>query len=219
MPNLKIIFFVCLWITVPLNHSAQTLNAVIVPEFSDKYSNYVKQLEAGQLDIDYQDFRFSFIESEQFRIAHKMANEFEVLKTEMYDLMSDKDFPAIITITKKMLSIDYTSLIAHKVLRQTYKAMGDTLNSKLYHDIQFGLLRSIISKGDGKTCGTAWPVIQRSEEYFIIETVFNATLLKQSAVTEGGLCDKMEVKKAKKKGIYYFETSKVSLGNKKLRAN
>ena len=28
-----------------------------------------------------------------------------------------------------MLSIDYTSMIAHKILRQTYKVIGDTTNA------------------------------------------------------------------------------------------
>ena len=39
-----------------------------------------------------------------------------------------------------MLSIDYTSMIAHKILRQTYNIIGDTLNAKKYKTIQFGLL-------------------------------------------------------------------------------
>lgn len=194
---------------------AQTDPQVIVPNFSDKFCDYVKKLEAGQTDIDYQDFRFSFIESEQFIIANKKSSEFDSLKKEMYAQMDKSNFQEIIHITKQMLSIDYTSMIAHKILRQTYKITGDTINAAKYKTIQFGLLNSIVKKGDGKSCGTAWPVIQIEEEYFILEMV-GAKLQKQSVDNDGGLCDKMEVKVDGDKKTYYFETSKVFEGYKKL---
>ena len=193
----------------------QTAPQVVVPNFSDKFCDYVKQLEAGQTDIDYQDFRFSFIESEQFKIASKKSTELDSLKKEMYVQMDKSNYEQIIKITKQMLSIDYTSMIAHKILRQTYKITGDTINAAKYKTIQFGLLNSIVKKGDGKTCGTAWPVIQIEEEYFILEMI-GAKLQKQSVDNDGGLCDKMEVKVDGNKKTYYFETSKVFEGYKKL---
>ncbi len=193
----------------------QTTPQVVVPNFSDKFCDYVKQLEAGQTDIDYQDFRFSFIESEQFKIAGKKNTAFDSLKKEMYVQMDKSNYPEIIKVTKQMLSIDYTSMIAHKILRQTYKIIGDTISATKYKTIQFGLLNSIVKKGDGKTCETAWPVIQIEEEYFILEMV-GAKLQKQSIDNDGGLCDKMEVKVDGKKDTYYFETSKVFEGYKKL---
>ena len=72
-----------------------------------------------------------------------------------------------------------------------------------------------MKKGDGKTCATAWPVIQLSEEYFILE-MLDAELQNQSIDNEGGLCDKMETKIDGKKKTYYFETSKIFLGYEKL---
>jgi len=192
----------------------QTTPQVIIPNFNDKFCDYVKKLEAGQTDIDYQDFRFSFIESEQFKIANKKSTEYDSLKKEMYVQMDKSNYQEIIKITKQMLSIDYTSMIAHKILRQTYKIAADTINAAKYKTIQFGLLNSIVKKGDGKTCETAWPVIQIEEEYFILE-MLRAKLKKQSIDNDGGLCDKMEVKVDGKKKTYYFETSKVFEGYKK----
>ena len=49
----------------------QTISEVSIPSFNDKYSEFVKQLESGQIDINYKDFRESFIESDQFKIASK----------------------------------------------------------------------------------------------------------------------------------------------------
>jgi hypothetical protein len=189
---------------------------VIVPTFGDNYSVFIKKLEAGQTDINYKEFRESFIESEQFKIASKKSQEFDSLKKEMYSLMNKKSYHEIIGVTKKMLSIDYTSMIAHKILRQTYNIIGDTANAAKYKTIQFGLLNSIVKNGDGKSCATAWPVIQIEEEYFILQMV-GASLLKQSTDYTGGVCDKMEVKTEEgDKKTYYFEISKVFEGYKKL---
>lgn len=210
----SILIFLTITLTTFCSYG-QTKNDVVIPTFEDKYCKYIKQLEDGQTDIDYQDFRFSFIESEQFKIAKIKSSELDSLKKEMYTQMDNSNYQEIIKITKQMLSIDYTSMTAHKILRQTYKIVGDTINAAKYKTIQFGLLNSIVKKGDGQTCSTAWPVIQISEEYFILEMV-GAKLQKQSIDNEGGLCDKMEVKVDGKKKIYYFETSKVFLGYKKL---
>jgi len=193
----------------------QTGTKIIVPEFNDKYSNYVKQLESGETDIDYQDFRFSFIESEQFIIANKNSYKLDSLTKEMYGKMKSKSFTDIISITKQMLSIDYTSMSAHKILRLSYNIIGDTTNSLKYKTIQFGLLNSIIKKGYGYSCATAWPIIQISEEYFILE-MMEAELKKQSIDNDGGSCDKMVVTVDGKKKTYYFETSKIFEGYKKL---
>ena len=194
----------------------QTSTQVSIPTFNDKYSKFVKQLESGQTDINYKDFRESFIESEQFKIASKKSTASDSLKKEMHSLMNKKDYQGIIKVTKEMLSIDYTSMTAHKILRQTYKIVGDTINASKYKTIQFGLLNSIVKNGDGKTCLTAWPVIQIDEEYFILQ-MLGAVSQKQSIDNTGGLCDKMEVKTEEgDKKTYYFETSKVFEGYKKL---
>jgi hypothetical protein len=102
---------------------------------------------------------------------------------------------------------------AHKILQQTYKILGDAPSQKKYHDIEFGLLNSVVKKGDGKTCQTAWPVIQVSEEYFILD-MLGAKLLRQS-IDSSGPCDRMEVRVDEGTKVYYFEISKVFKGYNK----
>ncbi len=187
------------------------------PEFDDNYSKTVQTLENGKTDIDYGSFRESFIESKQFKIASKKRAEFRELKKEMYKQMSESEYDSIIVTTKKMLSIDYTSMKAHKILRQTYKIIGDTINAKKYKAIQFGLLKSIVNNGDGKSCKTGWPVIQVSEVYFILE-MLGVELSKQDIDNNGGVCDRMEVVDEKgEKKVYYFEISNVFKGRENLK--
>ena len=133
----------------------------------------------------------------------------------MYRLMKKAKHEDLVATTKKILTIDYTSMIAHKILRQTYAAMGDTANAAKYKRIQFGLLRSITENGDGKTCSTAWQVIQIEEEYFILQ-MLGAQLQQQSVEQDGGLCDRMEVMVDGEARVYFFGTAKVFEGYKKL---
>ncbi|OFY27900.1 MAG: hypothetical protein A2X09_15185 [Bacteroidetes bacterium GWF2_43_11] len=192
----------------------QSVSGIIIPTFNDTYCKYISQLESGQTDINYQDFRFSFIESEQFKIAGKKSSELDSLRDEMYLQMDKSNYQEIIKITEQMLSIDYTNMTAQKIMRQTYKIVGDTINAAKYKAIQFGLLKSIVDNGDGQSCETAWPVIQISEEYYILDMI-DAKLVEQSIVNDGNLCDKMVVTIDGEEKIYYFEISKVFEGREK----
>ena len=178
-----------------------------IPDFNDKYSNYVKELESGKTDIDYADFRNSFLESKQFS---KKGSNYDNLKKQVYAEIKNKNYNKVIEHTQAMLSVDYTSLFAHKYLQQTYKIVGDTINRNKYHDIEFGLLNSIIKSGDGKSCETGWHVIQIEEEYFILNMI--DAEFKEQSITKGGknICDKMIAKTEQgETETYYFEANKV----------
>jgi hypothetical protein len=198
----KSILTLLIFIITTIYSYGQNPIKIIILEFKDKYSEYVKKIETGQNDIDYQDFRFSFIDSEQFKIANRKSTELANLEKEMYTQMDKSNFAEIINITKQMLSINYTNMLAHKILRQTYKIIGDTENEAKYKTIQFGLLNSIIKNGDGKTCSTAWPVIRIDEEYFILQ-MLDAKLHEQTIDNKDGLCDKLENKRWQSKDILF----------------
>lgn len=199
------LFVIMLWSITMYGKSNQKIE---IPSFNDKFSIYVQQLEAGQLDIDFQDFRFSFLESQQFKVAKDKSSDFDKLEKELYKHVNKSNYLKIITITMQMLSIDYTSMIAHKMLRQTYEQLGDTINAEKYKTIQFGLLKSIVRHGDGKTAETAWPVIQIDEEYFILR-MLGAKLMKQELVGNQNLCDRMTVTEEGETKVYYFNVDKV----------
>jgi hypothetical protein len=178
-----------------------------IPNYNDKYSEYVKQLENGKTDIDYTDFRNSFLESKQFG---KKGTNYDSLKRQVYTEIKNKNYNEVLRLTKSMLNIDYTSMFAHKYLQQTYKILGDTINRNKYHNIEFGLLYSITRSGDGKTCETGWHVIQIEEEYFILN-MLGADFQKQSiSSSDKNTCDKMVVKTEDGEiKTFYFEANKV----------
>ena len=69
---------------------------------NDKYSEYVRKLEGGDTDIDYKEFRESFIESTQFIIASKKKREIDSLGNVMFSNVKDSNYQQIITATKKI---------------------------------------------------------------------------------------------------------------------
>nr|WP_297169368.1 DUF4919 domain-containing protein [uncultured Dysgonomonas sp.] len=188
---------------------------VVIPSFDDTYSEYVKKLESGNTDIDYQDFRFSFMKSKQFKIASRKLKDISQLKNAMYEQMDQLNYDGIISLAKQILSIDYTNMMAHKILSQTYDMMEDADNSQKYDAIGMGLLKSIIQNGDGKSCETAWPVIQVSEEYFILE-MLGVEVKQQSIISGKGLCDRMDVTDEGVPATYYFDISKIFENRDKL---
>ncbi len=87
-------FFCLLLLTFKTTFSfGQVQSQVIVPSFDDDFSKTVQQLENGQTDIDYLAFRYSFIESEQFRVASGKLRELDSLKKAMYGQMAARSTP------------------------------------------------------------------------------------------------------------------------------
>jgi hypothetical protein len=206
------------FLTLSLSLGFSQNKSIEIPEYNDNYCNSIKLLETGKTDIDYKAFRESFLDSKQFKIALNKSTELRDLTNAMYDLMSKKKYDEIISTSKKILSIDYTNIRAHKILRQTYKIKGDTINAKKYKTIQFGLLKSIVYNRDGKSCETAWEVIQVSEEYFILD-MLGAEFQRQSIDYSGGICDKMEVLIDNKEKIYFFNVEKLLIAKQNLNKN
>lgn len=180
---------------------------ITIPKHGDQYAKYVQQLESGDTNIDYTDFRESYLNSKQK--SEKDIIAFSDLKEQVYKAAHANEFQEVIKYTQAMLSIDYTNMFAHKFLQQTYRILEDTANYKKYHDIEFGLLNSIVNSGDGKTCATGWHVTQIEEEYFILGMI--EAQFKGQGTTSGGdnKCDAMNVVVDGEERTYYFEVNKI----------
>jgi len=205
----------CLTLLIMPSAAIAEVAEVKVPAWNDDYSVFVKNLEAGKTDIDYRRFRESFVESKQFQVANLARAQIDELRTSIQTLIQEEKYSDLIDVAKRILSIDYTDMDAHKILRQTYKILGDSGDEEKYHDIEIGLLKSIVRNGDGKTCGTAWPVVQVKEEYFILR-MLGAKLKNQRIDSNGGLCDRMEVETEDGDAVYYFDVKKVVEGYHRL---
>ncbi|MFP9113016.1 hypothetical protein ACLI1A_03695 [Flavobacterium sp. RHBU_3] len=89
-----------------------------IPDTNDKYAEYVKKLENGETDIDYTDFRNSFVDSKMFS---KKSTNYRDIQKKLFEAINKGDYNEVIKAAKAMLSIDYTSMTAHMYLQKTYK--------------------------------------------------------------------------------------------------
>ncbi|MGN6418326.1 MAG: DUF4919 domain-containing protein [Pseudobacter sp.] len=190
--------------------------SVSVPDHKDKYADFVKQLESGNTNINFREFRESLIDSKQFQVAGKAGEKLTRLDKEMKTLMGKEDYEGVIKTTGEILSIDYTILMAHALRSRAFEKNGDTVNLAKYRTILDGLVNSIIDRGDGKTCATGWSVIKVEEEYFILRAM-GLQPLGQSVDKNGGICDRIEVQ-TKEGGTltYYFNVAKIFEGYNKI---
>jgi len=187
---------------------------IAVPMFNDLYSKYVNALEEGNTGIDYQEFRFSYVYSEQFKVANEKSQEYNRLKKLLNEQIEKRNNVEIIKTARQMLSINYTSLPAQTALFNAYSETGDTKNAAKYKAIQTGLLQSITSKGNGLSCANGWPVIQEEEEYFVLEKVVGTGIVTSNFYRTDGICNEFVTNTDGKSKKYYFETSHLEDGRK-----
>lgn len=177
-----------------------------IPDTDDRYAGYVEQLEGGKTDIDYTDFRNSYLESENY---DPLSYDCTVLKKKLIAAYDEKKYDDAVYIAIVMLSTDYTNLFAHKYLGLAYKSLGDKSKSKQYQAIQAGLFKSIMSSGDGKACETGWHLIQDEEMEFILAT-FDGTVTEEDLSLEGkNYCRKIVKTNKSGKKTYYFEINMI----------
>lgn len=197
---------------------AQEATNIAVPMSNDKYANYIQQLETGTTEIDYQDFRFSFLESPQFLVVSENFEVLVNLKKLIRTAIAEDDDEEVIRLAREILNIDYLDLQIMKLLSDCYNEVGDDEKSDKYLNILGGLLKSIVGNSDGLSCEQAWKVIRVPEEYFVL-SIMGAKFEKQSVVHDAGVCDKMDVVTENgEKVSYYFDVSKVFESYDKLLA-
>jgi hypothetical protein len=79
MTKLKLLLLLA-FISQSIFSFGQKKSTIDIPTFNDKYSEFVKNLELGKTDIDYNAFRNSFLESKQYKIKTKSEKKYGDLK-------------------------------------------------------------------------------------------------------------------------------------------
>lgn len=164
-----------------------------LPHDGDEYSALVARAAAHDETVDFHALRLAYLKS----AARKRAglDDARKLYADMAVALHDPvDAARIRTDAEQILSIDFTDMQAHKLLRQSCTLLHDDACAELHHFLEFGLLRSITATGDGKTCATGWEALQIKEEYFMLN-MLDTTMVRQSLISDAGhACDAMAVK-------------------------
>jgi hypothetical protein len=175
---------------------------IAAPAFEDEYSKVVFMLEQGKTDIDYKVFRESVLKSNQYNVIIKGKRIMDSLSYFIFKADDEADYDTVINVANSILSIDYTNITVHRMLYQAYKSKGDSLNAKKHATIQTGLLNSILKHGNGNSCATAWPVVQVTEEGYILKMLGGEII--DMGIDTDNLCDTFTLNLNGIKKDYFF---------------
>ncbi|HEY6968910.1 MAG TPA: DUF4919 domain-containing protein [Candidatus Angelobacter sp.] len=181
MPK-KHISFVLLLVLAASACAAQKQEEPAQPQ--DKQSQYASLLERvneGDLSIDFQQLRFSYMDSPERHKAKDTSDQ----EKEMWQALNRKDYKKAVENADVVLANQFVSLDAHFVEYRAYLELQNASLSDFHKSVFAGLLKSITDSGDGKTPKTAYVVISTHEEYVLL-SVRGLMPGRQSLVNEGG---------------------------------
>jgi len=130
---------------------------------SAKYDALVERIKAGDAAVDFTELRFACLES-----PHCHGDGDRDARKAMNQAFQDKRYSAALKEAAKALKSNYADAEAHMVSSQACAESDQPDRAEFHRKIAAGLIRSILSSGDGKTPGTAFKVISIREEYVVL---------------------------------------------------
>lgn len=134
-------------------------------EFYLSYNQLKNQLDSGNLNIDYKKLKMYYCYSKNCLFRKE---EYRSLEKHMKFNFSVQNYHMAARDAKRLLAMNYTDIFAHEVLWRYYKSIGDTIGLKKHKRIQEELLNIILKGGDGKSCESAFEIIQESDLLYIL---------------------------------------------------
>jgi hypothetical protein len=153
------------------------------------YDDYVAQVKAGKIEIDYTAFRLAYAASSKYA-PYGVVEILSKLK-KAYDA---GDCPSAMAHAREVFEVNFVHMEAHKIAAFCLKKAGNEEEARREYAMFLGLFSSVLKSGDGKSPETAFVVIAVDEEYSVLETA-SLTPVKQALVNHrGSAFDRFEVK-------------------------
>src|SRR5262245_42310641 len=130
-----------------------------------RYDALIERLKAGDKTIDFTELRLAFTETPASR---GVLAPFHPM---LWKPLNSKDFEGTLKVAERVLLQCYIEPNAHMVSAIAHEQLGNREQAQYHRFIANGLLRSILSKGDGKTAETAYEVIDIIEEYAVFHSM------------------------------------------------
>lgn len=159
------------------------------PPETARYLALVKRVKAGDATVDLAEVREAFSETSNHRGTMMTAYQ------PLWSALAAGDFAAALETAEAVLQVNYIEINAHMVSAVAHQRLGNTVQATYHRNIADGLLRVVMSKGDGLSPETAWEVIDIIEEYAVMRAL-NVTPRGQAllgAATAGPKVDVMTV--------------------------
>lgn len=145
-----------------------------------RYNGLLERVKNGDATVDLGEFRDAFTETPAYRAT--MMGAYQALWTPL----NRGDFAGALQVAEKVLEINYVEVNAHMVASIAQQQLGNVPRAQYHRTIADGLLKVVMSKGDGATAETPWIVIDISEEYAVMRAL-NLSIQSQALSTANGV--------------------------------
>jgi len=139
------------------------------------YTAIVDRLKAGDRTVDFTELRMAFTHTPDYHGMMMAAYQ------PLWRTLNARDFENAIRVADDVLKRNYAEPNAHMVAARAHRELGHAELAEFHQFVADGLLRSLTSKGDGKTAESAYQAIDVSEEYALFRSM-NVTVKSQSVV-------------------------------------
>lgn len=163
----------CLFVALSVGATTSAIAA-------DSYEQMVARVRAGDETVDLRALRYAYAESPQYAPYKSSDGE-----SELIDGVEAKDCKKILAATDKILKVEYVDIRAHMWRASCFEETKDEKKATFHRRISTGLIKSIMSTGDGLSTKTAWVVIAVDEEYEVLAAL-GVKISSQSLVSDGG---------------------------------
>ncbi|HJX85521.1 MAG TPA: DUF4919 domain-containing protein [Candidatus Angelobacter sp.] len=163
------------------------------PKPPSEYGVLTVKVKGGDLSIDFQKLRFSYMESPEYKQAKDTSAEDRL----MWKAFNADDYKEAIKNADVILADEFVNMDAHYVEAVSYDKLQDTQKADFHRAVFMGLFKSITGSGDGKSPKTAYVVINTHEEYVLFR--FMGLMPSQQSLlqVDGHSYDRMETKDRK----------------------
>jgi hypothetical protein len=186
--------------------SAQDQSKKPLDAAAQKYAALLERAKQSDATIDFRELRLAYTDTADY---NPYSSDRESRK-EMFAALNAKEFARAIGAAEKILTKNFVEINSHFVSYVAHRELGNADKSKFHKFMFDGLVKSILSSGDGKTADTAFVVISTDEEY----TLFNVLGLVpngQSLISQNGHSyDRLGAtdRKSQEASAYFFNIDK-----------
>jgi len=153
------------------------------------YDDYVAQVKAGKIEIDYTAFRLAYAASPKYA-PYGIIEILSKLKT----AYAAGDCSSAMALASEVFEVNFVQMDAHMIAAFCLKKAGKEEEARREYAMFLGLVSSVLKSGDGMSPETAFVVIAVDEEYSLLAAV-SLMPVKQARVNhDGSAFDRFEVK-------------------------
>lgn len=127
------------------------------------YRTLVQRVKSGDFSIDFRALRVACIKSSQCE-PRSTADDLGVLNK----AMADRRFQAAADLAERLIDEGFANMEVHADCVGIYKELNQPEKAQFHLSVVTGMLRSIMSSGDGRTKEAAYEVICTREEYMAL---------------------------------------------------